>query len=124
VVDDIAIFFPTREEAERVLHELTAFVHANHRLVFSGEKTKIMTSERYVRTLRDEEAEEKKLVKSRTEEKAMRAYYDELVEKLAPYDAFPMHLTKTDTSRCSKRFKRTSGTTYSPAFIASCSLLN
>jgi len=87
-VDDIAIFFPTREEAERVLHELTAFVHANHRLVFSGEKTKIMTSERYVRTLRDEEAEEKKLVKSRTEEKAMRAYYDELVEKLAPYDDF------------------------------------
>jgi Reverse transcriptase (RNA-dependent DNA polymerase) len=87
-VDDISIFFPTREEAERVLHELTAFIHANHRLVLSGEKTKIMRAERYARTLRDEKAEERKLVKSRTEEKAMRAYYDELVEKLAPYDDF------------------------------------
>jgi hypothetical protein len=41
-VDDISIFFRSRDEAERVLHELTAFIHENHRLVFSGEKTRIL----------------------------------------------------------------------------------
>jgi len=84
-VDDISIFFHTKDEAEKVLHELTAFIHENHRLVFSGEKTRILRVERFVRTLRDEEAEEEKRFKARAEERAMDEYYEELIEKIAPY---------------------------------------
>jgi hypothetical protein len=84
-VDDISIFFNTRDEAEKVLHELTAFIHENHRLVFSGEKTRILPVERFARTLRDEEAEEEKRFKARAEERAMDEYYHELIEKIAPY---------------------------------------
>ena len=91
-VDDISIFFATRDEAEHVLHELTAFIHENHRLVFSGEKTRIMSVERFVRTVRDEEAEEQRRFRARAEERAMDEYYEELIEKIAPYsdldDAF------------------------------------
>src|SRR5205809_2543206 len=91
-VDDIWIFFESREEAERVLYELTAFIHENHRLVFSGEKTRILSVERFVRTLRDQEAEERARFKTRAQERAMAEYYEELVEKIAPYgdlnDAF------------------------------------
>jgi hypothetical protein len=91
-VDDIWIFFESREEAERVLYELTAFIHENHRLVFSGEKTRILSVERFVRALRDQEAEERARFKTRAQERAMAEYYEELVEKIAPYgdlnDAF------------------------------------
>jgi Reverse transcriptase (RNA-dependent DNA polymerase) len=91
-VDDISIFFKTREEAERVLHELTAFLHENHRLVFSGEKTRILSVERFIHSLRDEEAEEQTRFKALAEERAMDKYYKELIEKIAPYgeldDAF------------------------------------
>jgi Reverse transcriptase (RNA-dependent DNA polymerase). len=91
-VDDIAIFFKTREDAERFLHELTAFVHENHRLVFSGEKTRIRSVARFVRTIRDAEAEEKRRFAASAEERAMNEYYEELIEKIGPYgdldDAF------------------------------------
>ena len=91
-VDDISIFFRTKDEAEWVLHELTAFVHENHRLVFSGEKSRILSVERFVRSLRDEEAEEQTRFKARAEERAMDEYMDELIEEIAPYgeldDAF------------------------------------
>jgi Reverse transcriptase (RNA-dependent DNA polymerase) len=86
-VDDISIFFDTRDEAEKVLHELTAFVHSNHRLVFSGEKTRILTVERFVHKMRDEEEEEKRLVEARAKEKAMKAYWEELIEEIPLYDA-------------------------------------
>jgi hypothetical protein len=87
-VDDITIFFKTREEAEMFLHELTTFVHENHRLVFSGEKTRIRPVARFVRTLRDAETEEKKRFAARAEEKAMDEYFDELVDKIGPYREF------------------------------------
>ena len=87
-VDDISIFFATKDEAERVLHELTAFVHSNHRLVFSGEKTRVLTVERFVRNMRDEKEEEQKLVKARAKERAMDAYWKELIEEIPTYDIF------------------------------------
>jgi len=87
-VDDISIFFATKDEAERVLHELTAFVHSNHRLVFSGEKTPVLTVERFVRNMRDEEEEEQKLIKARAKERAMDAYWKELIEEIPTYDIF------------------------------------
>jgi len=83
--DDVRIFFPTREEAERVLHELTHFVHSNHRLVFSGEKTRIIPVEYFVKSHKDDEAEEAKLIKGKAEEIALSEYYDELMENLQPY---------------------------------------
>jgi reverse transcriptase-like protein len=84
-VDDISIFFRTRGEAEKVLHELTAFIHENHRLVFSGEKTRILPIDRFLRQLRDIEADERKRFKTHSEQRAMDKYYEELMEKLAPY---------------------------------------
>jgi muconolactone delta-isomerase len=71
-----------------VLHELTAFVHSNHRLVFSGEKTRVLTVERFVRNMRDEEEEEQKRVKARAKERAMDAYWKELIEEIPTYDIF------------------------------------
>lgn len=43
-VDDIRIFVKSFEEAIQILHELTQYLHTNHRLVFSGEKTKILST--------------------------------------------------------------------------------
>lgn len=43
-VDDIRIFFEKREEAVYALHELTYYLYTYHRLVFSGEKTKIIST--------------------------------------------------------------------------------
>jgi len=84
--DDLRIFFPTRDEAEKVLHELTHFVHGNHRLVFSGEKTRIVSVAHFIKSQQDEEAEEAKLIRGKAEEMALSEYYDELMENLGPYD--------------------------------------
>jgi hypothetical protein len=84
--DDLRIFFPTFDEAEKVLHELTHFVHSNHRLVFSGEKTRIIPVTRFVESQLDEEVEEAKLIRGKAEEIALGEYYDELVKNLGPYE--------------------------------------
>lgn len=84
--DDVRMFFATRGQAEMVLHDLTDFVHSNHRLVFSGEKTRISTVARFVETYKNDEAEVAKLIKGKAEELALAAYYEELMEKLGPYD--------------------------------------
>lgn len=84
-VDDISIFFRGKNEAERFLYELTLFIHENHRLVFSGEKTRVLSVDRFLRDLRDPEAEEKKRVKTRSEKRALEEYYEEVVDKLGPY---------------------------------------
>ena len=84
--DDMRIFFSTRAEAELVLHDLTEFVHSNHRLVFSGEKTRITTVGRFVETLKDDASEEAKVIAAKTEELALSEYYDELIKKLGPYE--------------------------------------
>lgn len=41
-VDDMNIFFKTKIEAEFFLHELTKYMYTRHRLVLSGEKTRIL----------------------------------------------------------------------------------
>lgn len=84
--DDVRIFFDSWDEAENVLHELTLFVHSNHRLVFSGEKTRIIPVTHFVRSHQDEEAEEAKLVRGKAEELALSEYRDELIKNLGPYD--------------------------------------
>ena len=84
--DDIRIFATTREEAEKILHDLTEFVHANHRLVFSGEKTRIVPVKRFAEKQAREAVDEEKLVGTKAEEIALKTYYEELMEQLGPYE--------------------------------------
>ncbi len=83
--DDLRIFFSTREEAEWVLHEVTRFIHSNHRLVLSGEKTRIVPVGHFIKTHKDDDAEEAKLIKAKAKELALAEYYEELMGKLQPY---------------------------------------
>lgn len=46
-VDDIRIFFPSKEKAMLVLHELTRYLYTSHRLVLSDQKTRIITVEEF-----------------------------------------------------------------------------
>lgn len=84
--DDIRIFVDAKEEAERILHDLTEFVHANHRLVFSGEKTRIVSVKKFLESHATEAVDEEKLVGTKAEELALKTYYDELIENLGPYE--------------------------------------
>lgn len=84
-VDDIRIFFNTREEAVFALHDLTSFLHSYHRLVLSGEKTKIRTAKRFRKdSLRDEEKEENSTIMAKADELAT-GKIEELLENLPPY---------------------------------------
>jgi hypothetical protein len=47
-VDDIRIFSNSKEKLYTLLHDLTAYLYSNHRLVLSASKTKILKSEDYV----------------------------------------------------------------------------
>jgi hypothetical protein len=84
--DDIRIFVETRDQAEKILHDLTEFVHANHRLVFSGEKTRIVPVRKFVERQAMEAVDEEKLLETKAEELAMKTYYEELMENLGPYE--------------------------------------
>jgi hypothetical protein len=70
-VDDIIIFFMERGEATFVFHELTRYLYSCHRLVFSGEKSRILTVRKYLKYhFRDEEKEEEVEILKKTEELA------------------------------------------------------
>ena len=84
-VDDIRIFFSTYQEATFALHDLTSFLHSYHRLVLSGEKTKIRTVKRFCEdSLRDEEKEENSAILARADE-LTQGRIEELLENLPPY---------------------------------------
>jgi hypothetical protein len=87
-VDDIRVFFGNKDEARWFLHELTHYMYENHRLVFSGEKTKIVSVENFqTRFFRDEKVEERKRLKAKQEELALKEYYEELLENVGPYES-------------------------------------
>lgn len=46
-VDDIRIFFSSKEQAQFVLHELTRYLYSSHRLVLSDQKTRIITTSEF-----------------------------------------------------------------------------
>ena len=75
-VDDIYIFFGSEAEAVIILHELTKYLYSTHRLVFSSEKTKILSIEDFkIEYIKDDERLEKQ------------AILDKLREiELGPYD--------------------------------------
>jgi hypothetical protein len=86
-MDDIRMFFPNREDAVYALHELTQYLYSYHRLVFSGEKTRILTTKRFLdKHLRDEEQEEKAAVIATAEELALEKVKD-LLADVSFYDA-------------------------------------
>lgn len=84
-VDDIRIFFSNYEEAVIALHDLTDFLNSFHKLVLSGEKTKILTTKKFRETyLRDEEKEENATILQNAHDRTL-GKLDELVENLPPY---------------------------------------
>lgn len=84
-VDDIRIFFDNVEDAVKTLHELTYYLYSYHRLVFSGEKTKILRVKRFLeKYMVDEQKEEKTAIMARADELASEKM-DELMENLPPY---------------------------------------
>jgi hypothetical protein len=85
--DDITMFFQKREDAIYAHHELTQYLYTYHRLVFSGEKTKVLSTKRYLeRYTRDEEQEENAAVMARAEGLALGKVKD-LMAGLSPYEA-------------------------------------
>jgi len=59
-VDDIYIFFSNKLEAQKLLHDLTIYLHSNHRLVLSSDKTRIITTKDFLANhLKNEERIEK-----------------------------------------------------------------
>ncbi len=84
-VDDIRIFFNNIEDAVTTLHELTYYLYSFHRLVFSSEKTKILTVKRFIeKYIIDEEKEEKTAIMAEADELANEKI-KELMENLPPY---------------------------------------
>jgi hypothetical protein len=84
-VDDIRIFFKKREDAEYALHELTQYLYSYHRLVFSGEKTKVLSVKRFrEKYLRDEEKEENAAKMAKAEELALEKV-EESLKNVPPY---------------------------------------
>ena len=74
-VDDIYIFFKTLKEAKTVLHDLIKYLYSNHRLVFSSDKTTIMTSEEFHENyLKNDETIEKHAIHEKLEELASGDY--------------------------------------------------
>jgi len=74
-VDDIYIFFNTIQEAKTVLHDLTKYLYTNHRLVFSSDKTTILTSFEFQENyLKNDETIEKHAIHAKLEELASGDY--------------------------------------------------
>lgn len=84
-VDDIRIFFKKHEDAVYALHELTQYLYSYHRLVFSGEKTKILSTKRFrEKYLRDEAKEENAAIIAKAEELALEKV-EELFQDVPAY---------------------------------------
>ncbi|WP_438348396.1 RNA-directed DNA polymerase [Paenibacillus sp. FA6] len=47
-VDDIRIFSNSKEQLNTLLHELTAYLYSNHRLILSSSKTELLNSDDFV----------------------------------------------------------------------------
>lgn len=81
-VDDIHVFFHSASDARFFLHELTRYLHDNHRLVLSSEKTFVISSKGFVDDyLMDPERQEQAAIHERLAELSEGAYLgpDELI---------------------------------------------
>jgi hypothetical protein len=70
-MDDIRIYFNKREDAIYALHELTYYLYSYHRLVFSGEKTKVISTKLFRKKyMRNEAKEENTALMAKAEDMA------------------------------------------------------
>jgi hypothetical protein len=85
--DDFRIFFRNYESARVFLHDLTEYIHDNHRLVMSAEKTAILSVDQFSERLRADDAtrEQQKLEENR-KKLAVQKYMEELLAESGPYD--------------------------------------
>ena len=84
-MDDIRMFFKKHEDAVYAHHELTKYLYSYHRLVFSGEKTKVLPVKRFrEKDMRDEEKEENAAIMAKAEEMALEKL-EELFKDVPPY---------------------------------------
>lgn len=85
-VDDIRIFFKKREDAILVQYELTQYLYSYHRLVFSGEKTRIRRVSTFRGSMRNEEREENAVILSKAGALASEKV-EELLKSLPDYES-------------------------------------
>lgn len=75
-VDDMHIFFDTKEEAKFFLHELTKYLYSNHRLVLSSDKTFILDNTKFIETyFEDEEKVEQSAIHEKLAESSEHDFY-------------------------------------------------
>ncbi len=87
-VDDFRIFFPAIHEANAFLHEFTKYLYEVHRLVLSGEKTRIHRVTDFTRRkFHDDEETERLKRQAKAEEVALSEYLEELYERAGPYSS-------------------------------------
>jgi hypothetical protein len=83
--DDMRMFFDNFRDAMYALHDLTQYLYSYHRLVFSGEKTKILTTQDFKEHyMTDEKKQENTAVRVRADEIANEKV-QELMNNLPPY---------------------------------------
>ena len=88
-VDDTRIFFESWEQADFVLRELTGYLYSSHRLVFSGEKTKILSVDEFrkVYVQNNKEREEEMARNATAEEMALDRLLEDPMVSVLPDDA-------------------------------------
>ena len=87
-VDDFRIFFQTIDEARSFLHEFTKYLYEVHRLVLSGEKTRLLNVIDFTgREFHDDEETERLKRQAKVEEVALAEYLEELDERAGLYNS-------------------------------------
>jgi hypothetical protein len=87
-VDDFHIFFRGTDEARVFLHEFTKYLYEVHRLVLSGEKTRLLRVSTFTsHVFRDDEETERLKRQAKIEELALEEYWEQLSERVGPYSS-------------------------------------
>ena len=106
-VDDFRIFFPRYEDARQFLHQFTEYIHDNHRLVLSGEKTKIVTVKKYKASHEQNDTErEERLLVAKTQALALDEYFQELLAAAGPYDDPESEFNEEEFEALLEEFKK------------------
>lgn len=85
-VDDFRIFFSDYYQARLFLHEFTSYLYDNHRLVLSGEKTKILSvSEFNENYFLNDVQREQRMIMTKSQALLLEEYQEELFEDICPY---------------------------------------
>jgi Reverse transcriptase (RNA-dependent DNA polymerase) len=103
-VDDFRVFFPTVDDARSFLHEFTKYLYELHRLVLSGEKTRLLNVVDYTgHIFQDDEETERLKRQAKVEEVALAEYLEELHERAGPYNSPEDDFDEEEYSELQKR---------------------